>query len=76
MFGSKRLEFLYLMINTWRSPLNYLCIIIENNRISLTHLFFYQFREWKLPEPPYEVSIVGKAPRGRKLQPTENTCAA
>ena len=42
----------------------------------LGHLFFYQFKEWKLPEPPCEVSIAGKAPRGRKLQPTENTCAA
>ena len=39
-------------------------------------LFFYHFREWKLPEPPYEVSIVGKTPRGRKSQQTENTCAA
>ena len=43
---------------------------------ALRTLIFYQFREWKLAEPPYEVSIVGKTPRGRKLKPTENTCGA
>ena len=46
------------------------------NREVLRTFMFYQFREWKLPEPPSEVSIVGKAPRGRKLLPAENTCAA
>ena len=43
---------------------------------TLRTFIFYQFREWKLGEPPYEVSIVGKTPRGRKLKPTENACGA
>lgn len=43
---------------------------------ALRTFIFYQFREWKLAEPRYEVSVVGKTPRGRKLKPTENTCGA
>ena len=39
-------------------------------------IYFLPLREWKLPEPPYEVSIVGKTPGGRRLQPSENTCVA
>ena len=27
---------------------------------ALRTFIFYQFREWKLAEPPYEVSIVGR----------------
>ena len=46
------------------------------NIAALRTFIFYHLREWKLPEPPYEVSIVGKTPGGRRLQPTENTCVA
>ena len=49
----------------------------ENYEFDASRTFiFYQFIEWKLAEPPYEVSIVGKTPRGRKLKPTENPCGA
>ena len=51
--------------------------VTENYEFDALRTFiFYQFREWKLAEPPYEVSVVGKTPRGRKLKPTENTCGA
>ena len=35
---------------------------------ALRTFIFFQFREWKLAEPPYEEK--------RKLKPTENTCGA
>ena len=51
--------------------------VTENYEFDALRTFiFYQFREWKLAEPRYEVSVVGKTPRGRKLKPTENTCGA
>ena len=53
-----------------------LSLYYHREQQNIIYSFVFLSVQRKLPEPPYEVSIAGKAPRGRKLQPTENTCAA